>query len=93
MKSEKVEVKSKGQLLEEATYEYPVDLKEAIKVDGEDNVYKLYAMQRKIRFMDQKRRALTGGGGLPKGIRDALKSADPAVLEQIQKLLGVDFGS
>jgi hypothetical protein len=93
MKSEKVEVKSKGQVLEEATYEFPTSLTEAIKVDGEDNVFKLYAMQRKIRFMDQKRRTLTGGGGLPKGVREALKSADPKVLEQIQKLLGVDFGA
>jgi len=49
---------------------------------------KLYASQRKIRWVDSKRRELTGGG-LPKAVVDALKSADPEVLKTIAESLGV----
>jgi hypothetical protein len=91
MKKETIEIKSKGEVVGAQDYSYPETLKEAIQVDGEDTVFKLYAQQRRIRFADQQRRALTGGGGLPKGLRDALKNADPAKLKEIEKLLGVQF--
>lgn len=91
MKSEQIEIKSKGEIVSTVTYEYPVDLKEALKTDGEEQVYKLYAQQRRIRFADQQRRLATGGGGLPKGLRDAIKNADPETLKNISQLLGVEL--
>jgi len=90
MAVEKVEIKAKGQSLGEFEYEAPDTLEEAIEYDGEDKVYKLYCMQRKIRWADAKRRELTGGG-LPKAVVDALKSADPDVLKRIAAELGVEL--
>jgi len=87
---EQVEIKSKGQSLGKFDYEYPDNLDEALDQDGEEKIYKLYAMQRKIRWADAKRRELTGGG-LPKAVVDALKSADPAILKRIAEELGVEL--
>uniref|UniRef100_A0A6M3IGU3 Uncharacterized protein n=1 Tax=viral metagenome TaxID=1070528 RepID=A0A6M3IGU3_9ZZZZ len=93
MLTESIEVKSKGQIIEGSpfVYEYPADLEEAVTVDGDEKVYKLFIQQRKIRFMDSKRREITGGG-LPKQIVEALKAADPAKLAAIAEALGVDLG-
>ena len=85
-----VEVKSKGQVLGTFDYEAPVDLSEAIDVDGEDKIFKLYAQQRKIAFLNAKRRELTGGG-LPKALVQALKDADPEVLKKIAAEMGLDL--
>jgi len=90
MKSEKVEIKSKGQALGEFDYNYPESLEEGLSTDGEESVFKLYAMQRKIRFMDAKRRELTGGG-LPKALTDKLKGLDKAKLAQIAELLDIEL--
>lgn len=90
MKSEKVEIKSKGQSLGEFDYSYPETLEEGIGADGEESVFKLYTMQRKIRFMDAKRRELTGGG-LPKTLTDKLRSLDKDKLAQIADLLGIEL--
>jgi len=90
MAVEKVEIKSKGQSLGEFDYEYPETLEDGIDLDGEEKVFKLYASQRKIRWVDSKRRELTGGG-LPKAVVDALKSADPEVLKTIAESLGVEL--
>lgn len=90
MLTEKIEIKSKGEVLGEFDYEYPDGLEEALEVDGEEKVYKLYIQKRKINFMDAKRRELTGGG-LPKQITAALKSADPEVIARIAEQLGVEL--
>ena len=90
MAIEKIEVSSKGQSLGTFDYEYPATLEEAIDVDKEEKVYKLYAAQRKIRWVDAKRRELTGGG-VPKAVTDALKSADPDVLKKIAQELGIEL--
>lgn len=90
MNSEKITIKSKDKIVGEFDYDYPENLEEGLQVDGEDKVYKLYAMQRKIRAVDTQRRMLTGGG-LPKAVVDALKSADPAILAKIASDLGVDL--
>lgn len=90
MKKETVEIKSKGQVLGTFDYEYPENMKEAIKVDGEDDVFKLYLAKRKIAFMDTRRRELTGGGGLPKNLREALKKMDPKELAALLAQAGVD---
>lgn len=88
MKKEEVTIKSKS--LKEpktAVYEYPETLEEAMKVDGAETVFKLYAQQRKIRFMDARRRVMTGGG-VTSAMAKAVKSASPEKLAQIAKLLG-----
>ena len=90
MKSENVEIKSKGQSLGEFEYTAPETLEEAITTDGAESVFKLYAMQRKIRFMDNKRRELTGGG-LPKALTEKLKGLDKEKLAQIADLLGIEL--
>jgi hypothetical protein len=90
MQTETIEIKSKGQTVGEFDYSYPETLSEALDLDGEEKVYKLYAMQRKIRAVDTQRRVLTGGG-LPKSVVAALKNADPAVLARIAEELGVDL--
>lgn len=90
METVNVEVKSKGQVLGTFDYEAPVDLSEAVDVDGEDKIYKLYAQQRKIAFLNAKRRELTGGG-LPKALIKALKDADPDVLKKIAEEMGLDL--
>jgi len=90
MLSEKVAIKSKGETLAEFDYDYPANLEEGFDVDGEEKCYKLYIQKRKINFMDNKRRELTGGG-LPKAITAALKSADPNVIAAIATQLGVEL--
>ena len=90
MKSEQVEIKSKGESLGTFEYAYPETLDEGISVDTADSVFKLYAMQRKIRFMDAKRRELTGGG-LPKALTEKLRSLDKGKLAQIAELLGIEL--
>ena len=89
-KTESVEIKSKGQSLGSFDYVYPETLEEGIEMDKADSVFKLYAMQRKIRFMDAKRRELTGGG-LPKSLTDKLRSLDKDKLAQIADLLGIEL--
>lgn len=90
MQTESVEIKSKGQVVGTVDYDYPETLDEAIEVDGEDKIYKLYAQQRKIRFIDSERRRLTGGG-LPSQVTKALKNADPETLAAIAEKLGVEL--
>jgi len=90
MNSEKITIKSKDKIVGEFTYDYPENLEEGLALDGEEKVYKLYALQRKIRAVDTQRRMLTGGG-LPKAVVEALKSADPAILAKIAADLGVDL--
>jgi hypothetical protein len=90
MKSESVEIKSKGESLGSFDYAFPETLEEGITTDGADAVFKLYAMQRKIRFMDGKRRELTGGG-LPKALTEKLRSLDKTKLAQIAELLGIEL--
>jgi len=84
-----VEIKSKGELVGAFDYEYPENLEEGLEMDGEEKVYKLYAQQRKIRWMDAKRREATGGG-LPKKLVELIKSADTAKLAAVAAALGVD---
>jgi len=90
MKTEELELKSKNVILEGSPFDYtaPESMEEALEVDGEEKIFKLYMQQRKIRWMDSKRREVTGGG-LPKQLADALKSADPAILAAIAEKLGV----
>ena len=88
---EKIEIKSKGEHVGELEYEAPENLKEGIKMDGEDKVFQLYSAQRKIKARDAERNKLTGGGGLPKAITAALKSADPETVAQIAAALGVEL--
>ena len=90
MAIEKVEISSKGQVLGEFDYDYPETLEAALSTDGEEKIYKLYTAQRKIRWVDAKRRELTGGG-VPKAVTDALKNADPAVLKAIAEKLGIEL--
>jgi len=71
-------------------YEFPDTLEDALEIDGEEKVYKLYTMQRKIRAIDAKRRELTGGG-LPRALVKALKSADPDVIRRIAEEMGLDI--
>ena len=89
MAIETVEISSKGQVVGSLEYEYPETLEDAIDMDGEEKVYKLFAAQRKIRAIDAKRRELTGGG-LPKNILAALKEADPVKLAEVLKKLGIE---
>ena len=88
MQKEVVEIKSK-QLKEakKVEYEFPETLEEGLKLDGKEKVFKLYSMQRKIRYMDSRRRAMTGTG-ITSNLAKAVKKADPANLAQIAKLLG-----
>lgn len=75
MKSEAVEVKSKKVAVEGSPfdYEFPETLEEALEVDGDEKVYSLYIQQRKIRFMDAKRKEATGGG-IPKTLLNLIKA-------------------
>lgn len=83
-------IKSKG-LAEPmlVDYDYPENLAEGIKVDGEEKVYKLYAQQRKIRFMDGKRKEATGGG-LNKKLAAALKTVPPEKLVELLAAAGIE---
>ncbi len=87
MKTEQVTIKSKGSVLEETAYAFPETLEEGLKVDGPEKVFALYAQQRKIRFMDGRRRTLTGGG-IGSAMAKALKGADPAKLLKIAEMVG-----
>jgi len=88
---ESILIKSKGQDVGTLEYEAPENLKEGIKMDGEEKVFQLYAAMRKIKSRDAERNKLTGGGGLPKAITAALKSANPDVVAQIAAALGVEL--
>jgi hypothetical protein len=90
-KIESIIIKSKGADVGTLEYEAPENLKEGIKMDGEDKVFTLYSAQRKIKARDAERNKLTGGGGLPKAITAALKSADPDTVAQIAAALGVEL--
>jgi len=90
-KIESIEIRSKGELLGTLEYEAPENLKEGIKMDEEAKVFMLYSAQRKIKARDAERNKLTGGGGLPKAITAALKSADPETVAKIAAALGVDL--
>jgi len=90
MKTEALEVKSKGESLGSFDYPAPETLEEGLETDGEETVYKLYSMQRKIRWMDAKRRELTGGG-LPKTLTEKLKTLDKDKLAQVAALLGIEL--
>ena len=89
MQVEKVKVASKGQDLGEFDYSFPEGLEEALETDGEESVFKLYTMQRKIRWMDAKRRELTGGG-LPKALTDKLRGLSKEKLAEIAAVLGIE---
>ena len=86
MKKEKIEIKSKGAVIEVAEYESPETLEEAFQVDGQEKVLKLYLMERKTRFMDSRRRILTGGG-VRGALAKAFRSAKPEQLQQLIALL------
>ena len=90
-KTETIEIKSKGQIVGNLEYVAPETLEEGIAMDGEDTVFKLYTAQRKIKARDAERAKLTGGGGLPKAITAALKSADADTVAQIAAALGVEL--
>jgi len=92
MFTEQVEVKAKGQVLEGSpfAYSYPESLEEALTQDGEEKVYKLYVQQRKIRWMDSKRRELTGGG-IPKELLIALRSAPKEYLAKLLADMDIDL--
>lgn len=90
MKTEATEIKSKGESLGKVDYTFPETLEEGLEKDGEETVYKLYAMQRKIRFIDAKRRELTGTG-LPKTLTAKLKTLDKDKLAQVMELLGIEL--
>ena len=90
-KIEIIEIKSKGEVVGSLEYEAPENLKEGIKMDGEEKVFVLYSAQRKIKGRDAERNKLTGGGGLPKAITAALKSADADTVAQIAAALGVEL--
>jgi len=90
MKTDAIVVKAKGVAIGTYDYEFPEDLEEGLEADGEEKVFKLYAQQRKIRWMDNKRREVTGGG-LPKQITDALKSLNPDQLAAIAAQLGLEL--
>jgi len=90
MKTETVEVKSKGQVLGSYEYEFPENLEEALDIEDDEKIYKLYAMKRKTNFLDAKRREITGGG-LPTQIVKALKAANPEVLAAIAAELGIEL--
>jgi hypothetical protein len=89
-KSEQVKIQSKGQSLGEFEYVYPESLEEGLTMDGEESVFKLYTMQRKIRFMDSKRRELTGGG-LPKALTEKLRGLSKDKLAEIASLLDLEL--
>jgi len=90
MKKETREIKSKGEVLGKYEYSYPENLSEALDVDGEDKVYKLYAQQRRIRSDDAERAKKTGGGGLPKALIAAIKGANPDLLKKIAAEMGLE---
>ena len=90
MKTALVEIKSKDVNLGNFEYSYPESLQEALQVDGEEKVFKLFTQIRKIRFIDEIRRQKTGGG-LPKEVVKALKSADPETLRKIAATLGLEI--
>ena len=90
MKSENVKIKSKDEELGEFAYEYPETLEEALEKDGVESVFKLFCMQRKIRWMDAKRRELTGGG-LPKSLTAKLKTLPKDKLEKLLAALEMEL--
>lgn len=75
MKTEDVSVKSKKVEIEGSPfpYEAPETMEEALAVDGEEKILSLYLQQRKIRFMDAKRKEVTGGG-IPKTLLNMIKA-------------------
>jgi hypothetical protein len=89
--TETIEIKSKGELVGSLEYVAPENLDEGIEMDGPDKVFSLYYAQRKIKARDAERNKLTGGGGLPKAITAALKSADPDTVAEIAAALGVEL--
>ena len=92
MFTEQVEVKAKKLVIEGSPfpYSYPESLEEALTQDGEEKVYKLYVQQRKIRWMDSKRRELTGGG-IPKELLIALRSAPKEYLAKLLADMDIDL--
>jgi len=88
--TETIEIMSKGTLVGSLEYTAPETLEEAIEMDGDEKVFKLYVAQRKIKARDGERTKLTGGG-LPKAITAALKSADADTVAQIAAALGVEL--
>ena len=90
-KTESILIKSKGQDVGTLEYVYPENLEEAIEMDGDEKVFQLYSAMRKIKERDAERNKLTGGGGLPKAITAALKSANPDVVAQIAAALGIEL--
>ena len=85
-----LEIKSKGEVVGMLEYDAPENLSEGMDMDGEEKVFKLYAQQRKITAMNNKRRELTGGG-VPKALLSALKDADPEVLQKIAAEMGLEL--
>ena len=71
-------------------YSYPENLEEAIEVDGEDKVMKVYLMERYTNFLDARRREATTNA-IPKvlldKVKDAWKKGDKAKLELICETL------
>jgi len=89
MHKEDVEIKSKGELLATVPYEYPENLGEAIEVDGEENVFKLYLQKRKSDFQNDERRQRTQTG-VPKWMLAALRKMSREELEAKAKELGIE---
>lgn len=92
MKNDMIDIKSKGVVVSDGQvlYEYPETMEEAIIVDGEEAVLKVYLQKRKTNFMDTKRKELTGGG-IPSEIKELLKSADPVKLAKALEKLKLEL--
>ena len=81
------------QLLETIDYTRPgtedrnvPDLEEAIEMDGELKVWKLYLNERKTSFMDTRRRFLLNKS-IPPELKAKLKDATPEQMAQIEAIL------
>jgi len=75
-------------------YTYPETLEEAVEVDGEDKIMKVYLVKRYTNFLDvERRKAMTNA--IPKvmldKIRSLWKSGDKAKLELVCETLGIDM--
>lgn len=82
MQTEMVEIKSKGKVLKVEEYKAPTDLEEAFEVDGEEQVFKLYAQKRKSDFKTAELRKLTSRG-VPRELLDKLRTMSREKLESM----------
>jgi hypothetical protein len=89
MKKEKVQIKCRSKLLgieKEIVrdYEFPENIQEAIKIDGDGEVFKTYAVKRKSDFMDDHRRKEVEN--MEKKAKAAMN--DPEIAAKIRAILG-----